>query len=385
MSRTVFHLEVPDFFVAVEKIRHRSLATRPVLIASAAHSRAQIIASSTEARNDGVVAGMRLAAAQRLCPRATVLPPDRILYGRAAGAIEKLLGDFTPVFENSQKGRFFLDMSGTERLFGSGRDSASKIRRELAQRLRLPSSIGSATNKSVSKVASSVISGDLLDVFPGCERTFLSPWEVRRLPGTGAVSDPGLFDDLNIRQIGQLATYSVGQLSSVFGRMGPVLNQRAHGVDPRPVIPPAKKPIIREEEPLPSDTNSRDLLLAYLFGLVERCGYRLRRQGVAARTAKLMIGYSDDLSMDGRMRISPPTFDDGALYSSIQKLFARVAVRRVRVRYLSLTLSDLAVLPSQPTLFKDRGRDLREKSLTTAMDTIRDRFGIDAIARGMAA
>lgn len=385
MHRTVFHVEIPDFFVTVEKIRHRSLATRPVLIASATHSRAEVIASSSEARSDGVVAGMRLVAAQRLCPHATVLPPDRILYGRAANAIEKLLGDFTPVFENSQKGRFFMDMSGTERLFGKGRDSATKIRRELAQRLQLLSSIGSATNKSVSKVASSVISGDLLDVFPGCERTFLSPWEVWRLPGTGSVDDPALFDELNIRQIGQLAAYSVGQLSSVFGRMGPVLNQRAHGVDSRPVIPPAKKPVIREEEPLPSDTNSRDLLLAYLFGLTERCGYRLRRQGVAARTATLIVGYSDNLSMDGRTRISPPSFDDGALFSSVRTLFTRVAVRRVRVRYLSLTFSDLARFTSQPSLFKDRGRDLREKSLTASMDVIRDRFGVGAISRGIAA
>jgi DNA polymerase-4 len=384
MQKTIFHLEVPDFSVAVERVRYRSLATRPVVIATAGHSRAQILAVSHEARDSGVIPGMRLAAAQRLCPHTTVLPPDRVFYERATRAISGVLGDFTPVIEPSPVGQFFLDMSGTHRLIGESRDSAAKIRRQIQEQLRLPSVIGIAINKSVSRVASSVIRTDQLDVVPGNEQPFLSPWEVLRLPGTQDVPDPALFDELNIQRIGELVDYTVGHLSLVFGKMGPVLSQRAQGIDPRPVSPPSQKLTVAEQEILAADTNSRSQLHAHLFAIVERCGYRLRTLGLAARTAALTVGYSDNMTHSGRSRISPPTFDDGPLFAATRLLFHRVAVRRVRVRYLALAFSDLSGAGAQLQLLPDRGRDLREKSLTQAMDRIRDRFGVKAIGRGAA-
>ena len=385
MQKVIFHLEVPDFAVTVERVRYPSLATWPVLIASPGNVRAQVLGASKEAQENGVVMGMKLAAAMRLCPHATVLPPDQVLYKRATNAIEKALGNFTPIFEPSFKGRFFLDMTGSTRLLGSPRDSAAKIRREIFQRLLLPTGMGIAINKSVSQVASSVIHGDLLDVIPGCEQTFLSPWEINRLPGASTVENPRLFDELNIQRIGQLAGYPAGHLASVFGKMGLILNQRAHGIDPRPVIPESKKPVVLEEEILEGDTNSKDRLEAYLFKLTERCGYRLRVMGVVPKTVDLTVGYCDNLSMDGKARISPPTFDDTPLFNSTRKLFRRVALRRVRVRYLCLSFTDLSKMGEQFPLLPDRGRDIREKSITRAMDNIRNRFGINAISRGVAA
>lgn len=384
MSRIIFHLEVPDFAVAVERVRYQTLATRPVIIAPAGSSRAQVLGVSNEARDGGVVVGMRLKVALRLCPRAVVLPPDHLLYRRAATAAGRILDTFTPVIERNTGGRFFLDMTGTSRLFGPARDAAAKILRDLSERILLTASLGIAVNKSVSRVASSVVRHDLLDVIPGGEMSFLSPWEVRRLPGSEQVKDPRLFEDLCIRQIGDLAGYTAGHLSLAFGRLGPMLHQRARGVDPRPVLPPDKKPTVNEQAVLTEDTNSRDRLLARLLTLTERCGYRLRTLGAIPRTAVLSVGYSDNMTLEGRTRLSPPTFDDGSLFAAVRPLFARVATRRVRARYLGLTFTDLTAVAPQLRLFGDRGRDLREKSLTCALDRIRNHFGIDAIARGAA-
>ena len=385
MPRVIFHLEVPNFAVSVERVRYRSLATRPLIIAPPGNARARVLSLSSEVRDCGAVTGMRLSAALQLCPSATVLPPDRLLYGRAATAAGKILGEFTPVSEYVSNGRFFLDMTGTSRLFGPSRDSASKILREIDQRIRLNARAGIAINKSVSKVASSVVPSDLLDVIPGCEMSFLSPWEVRRLPGTEQIRDVGLFEDLCIHRIGELAGYAVGHLSMVFGKMGPVLHQRARGVDPRPVLPPDKRPVVREQEVLAQDTNSRDRLLAHLFALTERSGYRLRTLNSVPRTVTLGIGYSDNLSAQGHARISPPSFDDGSLFAVVRKLFARVANRRVRACHLALTFSGLSPLAPQLSLFADRTRSRREQSLTNAMDAIRDRFGVKSLSRGVAA
>ena len=108
MPRTVFHFEVPDFAVTVERVRDRALATRPVVIAPPGQPRGLVLAASHEAQQAGVVRGMTLAAAERLCPTATVLAPDRLLYRRATTALVDLLGEFTPVVEGTRNGRFFL-------------------------------------------------------------------------------------------------------------------------------------------------------------------------------------------------------------------------------------------------------------------------------------
>jgi DNA polymerase-4 len=384
VRRIVFHCEVPDFSVTVERIRDRSLATRAVIIALPGHPRGLVQAVSSEARSAGVVCGMRLGAAQRLCPGAVILPPDRLLYSRAARALVQLLGQFTPVLEWRPQGRYFLDMTGTGRLFGSPRDAASRILREVSSSLYLPAGIGIAVNKSVSQVASSLVRADLLDVFPGSEEPFLSPWQIRKLPGTEKVAEPRLFEDLNIQRIGQLAACRICHLATVFGRFGSVLHQRAHGIDPRPVTPPSRKPFVHEEEILAEETNERERLQLHLRNLTERCGYRLRRKGAAAATVTLQVGYTDNFLLDGSAHIGRASNNDAILCDRVGKLFYRVGQRRVRVRYLALTFTDLRRIATQLELFPLPDRSERENPLTGALDSIRKRYGKAAIQRGAA-
>jgi DNA polymerase-4 len=388
MRRIVFHCEVPDFAVTIERVRDRSLSTRAVIIAPPGNPRGLVQAVSQEAREAGVVRGMRLGAAQRLCPNAVILQPDRLLYHRATRAMERLLGQYTPVIERTNAGRFFndgrffLDMTGTGRLLGSPRDAAQRILREASTGLRLTAGIGIAINKSVSQVASSLVRADLLDVLPGSEEPFLSPWHIQKLPGTERVSEPRLFEDLNLQRIGQLADCSVNNLAMAFGKIGRVLHQRAHGIDPRPVTPPRKKPRVQEEEILEEETNERGRLLASIRFLSERCGFKMRQLGVFTRTIFLQVGYTDNLLLDGSAQISATNNDDATLYDAARKLFYRIAYRRVRVRYLALTFSDLFPTATQLELFTAGGRGHREDPLTRAMDGIRARFGSDFIRRG---
>jgi DNA polymerase-4 len=382
MRRTVFHFEVPDFAVTVERVRDRSLATRPVIIAPPGNPRGSVQAISPEARQEGITSGMRLGAAQRLCPRAVILPPDPLLYRRAAGALVKLLGRFTPVAEGDRHGRFFLDMTGTNRLLGPPRDAAARILRDATAELRLAAIIGIAANKAVSRVASSVVQADLLDVLPGSEEQFLSPWAIKKLPGTEEVTDSRLFEELNIRRIGQLTSCAVCHLAAVFGRMGPVLHQRARGIDPRPVLPPRRERAVREEEILSEETNCRELLLSRLRILTARGGHRLRRAGLAARTVALQIGYSDNLLLGGHARLTQAASGDAALLDAVRPLFTRVAHRRVRVRYLALAFVDLYPALPQLSLFPAPEREVRDGRLTRTLDRIRERFGGSAIQTG---
>src|SRR5262245_20181538 len=255
MLRSVLCVDVPAFPLAVARVADSALRGRPVLIAPEGSSRALVLAVSDEALREGVWPGMPVPAALRRCPGAILKAPDDDLYRRASTAVLGLLGGFTPLLEPSARGRAFLDLTGTGRLFGQAPDAAARIRREIAARLRLNATVGVATNKLVSHIAARVIRPDgLYDIFPGSEAAFPAPLPVRVLPGAQAAGDVR-FEDLGIARIGDLRALSPEQARLAFGRRGERLRRQASGIDDAPVRPPEREPSVAEDETLLETTN----------------------------------------------------------------------------------------------------------------------------------
>ena len=219
-----------------------------------------------------------------------------------------------------------------------------------------------------------------MSVFSGSERVFLAPHPAILLPGTEA-ADADLLEELNITLIRQFADTPPRRLGMVLGKMGPVLHLRAKGLDPRPVRPEEKRPAVFEEEALPEDTNDSEALLACSAFLAERCAFRLRLAGRAARTLRLVVGYCDNVHAEGAGRISPASNMDGALDGALREVFFRTVRRRVRVSYLKVTLTDLVRPRVQMSLFPKPDRTRKEEALSNAMDAVRVRFGVGAIRK----
>ena len=157
MDREIIYLTVTAFPVAVERVIHPELRGRPVVVAPLGSARSIVTALSSEAWNAGIRKGMALAKAMRYCRSTIVLPPNEPLYLRASRAIFKVLENFSPVLEPSGHGHAYMDITGTGRLFGPPRDTAWKAQKEIRRQLRLDASLGVASNKMVSKIASEVI------------------------------------------------------------------------------------------------------------------------------------------------------------------------------------------------------------------------------------
>ena len=119
MNRNILHLRVDGFPIAVERLRDSSLKEKPVVVCSRHSPRSLISSASTEARQEGVTEGMALPKALRRCRSLVVLPPDEGLYWKAAGEISGVLEMYSPLVESGPWGRFYVDMSGTRRLFGA--------------------------------------------------------------------------------------------------------------------------------------------------------------------------------------------------------------------------------------------------------------------------
>ena len=375
----VIHLDVADFAVAVERVVDPGLRGRPVILAPDT-DRALVATVSREARREGVRPGMPVREALRCCRDARLIRPNEPLYARAFEAVGELAGRFSPVLEPGSPGRIYLDVTGTGRLFGSPMDLATRLRRELADRLRLDAAVGVAANKLVSRVAADLTEpSGLLDVRTGDEAPFLAPLRVQRLPGVGDALGREL-DALNIRRVRQLAVMDPAHLELAFGRFGAVLQQRARGVDPRPVRPPLRKPEVQREETLEEDSNDPAVLRAAFRALVESAGLELRVRGLTAVSMALELRYADSRATARSIRARHPLQQIPELWRSAEALLETALSRRVRVRHLRFRLAGLACRPRQMELFSEPSPD---GPLTAALDRIRTRFGEAALIHGL--
>jgi DNA polymerase-4 len=380
MERSILCLDIPAFPVAVERVVDPALRGRPVIVAPPGSARALVIAVSDEASREGVRPGMPVPAAMRRCPGVILRPADDDLYRRAAGAVLGLLGGFTPLVEPFAPGRAFLDLTGTGRLFGSAPDAAVRIRREVADRLRLRATAGVATNKLVSRVAARVIRPDgLYDVFPGAEAAFLAPLPVRLLPGAAMAVGAIRFEDLGIAQVGDLLSLTLAQVRMAFGWRGESLLRQASGLDEAPVRPPALAPVVAADETLAEPTNEEQVLLRVLLDLCERIGARLRRLRTGTRRLRLTLRHVDGVMAHGERDLPSPAAADVALFERARALLQRARARRVAVRWLELRALALDRGPRQLDLFGVAGGADR---LTGAIDDLRGRFGPGAVVWG---
>lgn len=385
MPRDILHLAIPAFPIAVARVVDPALRGRPVAVAPGHSERALLQAVSSEARAEGVAEGMAAWQARRLCPALWLLSPDPALAARAAGAVAELAADYSPVWEPSAPGRLYLDLTGSTRLLGPGRDAAARLEREIQGRLRLSGSVGVAGNKLVARVAAGFLEQPgVLDVLRGSEETFIGPLPVSCLPGVGAAREALLLRDLNLRRVAEVAALGLPQLRLAFGPFAPVLQQRARGVDPTPVQPPRRLPELREETFLEQAENDDPLLLARLAELAERCGFRLRLQGRGARRLALAVHFADGLSETATLRLPVAENLDHRLLAGAFQLFRQACRRRVRVKGLSLRCLQLAGADGQLDLFAlPRDEDPRRQALQEALDGLRERHGMDAVRRGI--
>ncbi|RJR26375.1 MAG: DNA polymerase IV [Desulfobacteraceae bacterium] len=380
MERDILHLHVPAFPIAVARVLNHGLRERPVAVAPSGSERGVVLSVSSEARREGVWKGMPVGRALKRCPALKVIAPDPLLVERASQRLFNMAANYSPVFEPSRPGHIYLDMTGTHRLWGRARDAAMRLSREVAG-LCLRAFVGVSGNKMVSSIASRLECPDgVRDVDHGREASFLAPLRTDVLPGIGDVRRRTLLEELNIRLVGELSALDMGSLRMIFGPQASVIRQRALGIDPAPVYPACKKPVVSEEIVFEKDENDDQVLLGALAGLVEICGRRFRDAKSRPAKAALLIRYSD--LAEARCRISLGGGSD--LYTPLKGLFLKLCIRRVSVRLMRVWFWDLSSGMIQLSLFKDGSpcEVKRAAAVTDAMDRIRKRHGEGLIHYG---
>jgi DNA polymerase-4 len=380
----VVHLNVVDFSAAIAAAKDRALADRAYVIAGASSGRAVVLGLSRRAREEGLVAGMSLAAAQRYSPQLLIVPPDPAASARANEEMERIAAIYSPLVQNDSGGHLYLDLAGTARLFGPHIDCAVRIRNEIVEAVGIEPTVAVARNKLVAKVATrSIRPSGIASIREGDEASFLAPQDALLLPGIGP-SIARVLSVTGLREIGQLAALSDEEALSLFGRRGLSLRDAALGLDESPVAPGglAERVVSRRLE-FAEDMLEAPLIRGALISLVEDAGLELRKALLAARRIRLAVCYADGVWGKAEERSPSPLVLDAELIAAADRTFSRAAERRVRLRAVALELADLAPARREPDLFIPEGPTRLER-LQTAVDASRRRFGPAAVTRASA-
>jgi DNA polymerase-4 len=374
MEREILHINTDDFYASVMRLRDPALRGQAVVVAGPA-PRGMVFSASYEARREGVSRGMTVSRARRLCTGAAFLPPDWTIFRKASRAVFGVLRRYSPAVEPRSLDEGYIDYTGCGRLFGHVLDAGSSIKKEILRETGLEVSLGVATSKLVSHVASRTAKcAHLVDVYPGYESSFLAPVPIHRFPLVDE-KRAAMLGELGISRVGDIRLFTEEVFSVCFGSWGRRLYRGAGGEDPSPVRSrPAPDERFTAEELLEPDRVQSRIIESVLYRLSERVCARLRSECSLAGSLLLEIRYADGVTVRGTGRPPQAVSDDSLVFDTVLSVLSRLYKRRVRVRHVRLAAGRIEAEPLQIDLFARESAAERRRRLHSALDTLRDAF-----------
>jgi DNA polymerase-4 len=376
---TILHADADAFFASVEQRDDPRLRGRPVIVGSGV-----VLAASYEAKAYGVRTAMGGTQARRLCPHALVVAPRMAAYAEASRALYALFEDATPSVEGLSIDEAFLDVRGMERIAGTPREIAVRLRRTARACLGLPLTVGIACTKHLAKIASAVAKPDgLLLVTPGDELAFLHPLPIERIWGIGPATADRLHR-IGVATAGDLARVPEADLETILGTAAARrLHALANNHDPRPVRQRARRRSIGSQHAYGLRRASPAELETDLLAIVDRISRRLRGARRVGRTVVLRLRFGDYSRATRSHTLRHPTAQTRPILAAARSLLetAKPLIEDRGLTLIGVTITNLENdLPLQLCLGFDTDNS---ELLDAALDEIRTRYGPTAITRGI--
>lgn len=391
--RRILLADADAFFVAVARMVDPDGAGKePLLIVGGTReSRGVVCSASYEARRFGVRSAMSIAQALRLCPNAMCVPVPRRACGERSRAIRAVLERFAPVVEGASIDEWYMDLGGTEALYGNEplAATAARIRAAVAAETSMMVSIGGGTSKLVAKLAverakpkPGTGATGVYVVPEGEEGSFLATLDLADIPMIGPRFQERLAR-LGMRTVRDVLQYEQLALENWLGaRAGAWLYNRVRGIDSGVVEGHGEAKSISRDDTFPRDINDDDQLARELLALVTRAARDLRGDGLMARTVTVRIRDHDFKTRQASRTLAEPVMSDRVIFAAARGLLGKLrAARRVPARLLGVGLSSLHAdsAADQLMLFEagdERADETeRDRRLARTIDQVRARFG----------
>ncbi len=375
---TILHVDMDAFFAGASLLSRPELVGTPVIVGGG--TRGVVLSATYEARAFGVSSAMPMGRARRLCPQATVIPPDHELYSRISKAVMATFADVTPFVEPLSLDEAFLDVAGAVRLMGSSATIAQQIRDTVADEQGVTCSVGVASTKFVAKLASSMAKPDGLLVIPATEVvTFVQQLPVGALWGVGEKTEEALAR-LGLKTVTDIAHTPRATLVRALGEAtGSHLHDLSWGRDPRSVEPIRRERSIGNERTFDHDVDDPQIIHRTLLGLSEKAAARLRAAGLVGRTVSIKVRFADFTTISRSRSLRDATDVSREIAAMARELYDALGLQRARIRLVGVRMEQLSESASTPVQVALDEPEHGWRDADRAIDRASARFGAGSV------
>ena len=369
---TILHVDMDAFFASVAERDNPELKGKAVVIGMG--TRGVVSAANYEARKFGIHSAMPVGRARRLAPHAIFLPVDMPRYQEVSEHVMEIFHSFTPWVEPISLDEAFLDVTGSEKLLGTGREIAVAIRKKVEEQEGITCSVGIAPSKFIAKLASAHCKPNgMLEITTDRILTFLHPLPIQAMWGVGPKTAEVL-ERLGLRTIEDIAKLPRATLIRALGEAnGASLYELAWGRDYRDVTPEEPDRSISAAETFPQDLDNPEEILTEFLRLTERATARLRDRGLFAKTISIKVRFADFSTINRSKTLPLPIDSTHDVYEVAKGLYQGLRIERARLRLVGVSLENLSEgAPHQMMLGE---REVGWRQAEGAMDQARARFG----------
>lgn len=385
-----FHIDVNSAFLSWESLYRLTLDPQgpdyrnelAVIGGDESMRHGIVLAKSTPAKKYGIVTGEPLSHARQKCPNIITLAPHYEQYVICSKAFISILERFAPVVEQYSIDEAFCDMSGTELLYGNDYVAlAHTIKDTICKELGFTVNVGISNNRLLAKMASDFQKPDRVHtLFPEEIQHKMWPLPIEDLFFAGASSCVTL-RSLGIKTIGDLANADYSMILAHMKKHGELLYHYAHGEDLDSLKPsPAVNKGYSNETTLPNDITDSDIAKTYLLSLCETVGFRIRSDKALVSVVSVMIVDSDFKHHSHQRKLLSPTDSTQIIYQNIVELFEE-SWDHSPIRLLGVQTSQASFDGTVQLNLFDLEKSEKLSKLDSAIDSIRKKFGEDAIMR----
>ena len=385
-DRIILHSDCNNFFASVECAENPLLWQVPLAVAGDPERRRGIILAKNEiAKGYGIKTAEPIWQALKKCPDLVIVPPRHKLYEEYSERINRIYGDFTDLVEKFSIDESWLDVTGSTKLFGSGRQIADTIRARVKKEIGITVSVGVSFNKIFAKMGSDYKKPDATtEILRENYKEIIYPLPVSAMIFIGRSAAEKLYK-ANIRTIGDLATSDDALIEKLLGKTGLVLLEYARGEDKSPV---AKIGYEREIKSIGKGlTFSRNLvgIEDIRKGLSVLCEYiagKMREKGLKCTVVTVHIKDEQLKTISRQKHIDKPTYLAKEISEVAEELIVQNWSMKKPIRMITVTGSGLVSgdVGGQMSLFEDE-EEKKEENLELAIDKIRKTYGKNSIKK----
>jgi DNA polymerase IV len=373
---TIVHLDADAFFVSCEQARDPTLVGKKCAVGGS--ERGIISSASYEARACGVYTPMPTASALRVCPDLIMIKHTSGLYGDVSRRMFDICESLTPIVQRNSIDEGYLDVGpcGLKDM-GAVEKAVRGLQRRIVDELRIPVSMGIASNKLVAQIASKLRKPrGFVVVAPGGEAAFLAPLPIGRLPGIGAKTEAALAV-LGIRIVSDLFSRSERELTAAFGRDWRRVLELGRGEDESPVETESEDAkSYSKQETFSADIGDFAEIERVAKGMLDELMAKVRGDGAKVRTLTVKVRYADFSQASHAKSLEAPSDLEAPFYPLIAPLLKGAWVRRRPLRLVSVRLSGVGSGPAQMEMFSQE--DEKRRKLAGVLDRL-NRFGQDSV------